>query len=215
MVKSMGDRQDDHVTEAKKEPSGAGRMLELTLAEITDFRAGDTVVYERIFRLLWPIGYRTAHRILLDRDDAEESAQEGFVRAWNARRSFKGDTADALAAWIITMIRRNALDELRRRRMPRGLAEGDPEDPTKHVEDSETCAHVHRALETLEPADRAAMVLAEIEELPQSEIATLMNLSVGALKVRLHRARRRFREAYSSIVRKSVKNTPKGDESNV
>ncbi|MEK8023859.1 MAG: sigma-70 family RNA polymerase sigma factor [Candidatus Hydrogenedentota bacterium] len=192
-----------------------GGPLHLSAPDIIDFRAGNTEIFERIFRTMWPIGFRAARRILLDRADAEEAAQEGFVRSWNARRSFKGESPDGLAAWIVTIIRRVALDVLRRRK-PTSIFETAiaPDDPTRTVETNETRDAVHRALGALDPADRAAIILFEIEDLPQAEAAELMRLTIGAYKVRLHRARRRFREVYARLAQ-GCEFTRKGGESDV
>lgn len=198
------------VASSQEGPEGAGPvpesappiatdLLVLSAEELLGFRAGDHAVCEKVFKALWPRLYRTAYRLLPDKAEAEEAAQEGFVRAWRARTSFHGDNANSVAAWIITIVRRTALDTLRRRKRAPEPFPAAPATPEAVLEARETCRDVRSALETLEPADRAAIVLFEIEELPQSEIASLMQLTVGAVKTRLSRARRRFREAYTRL----------------
>ncbi len=168
------------------------------------FRAGERAAVERVFRAFWPRLYRVAYRVLLTHDDAEEAAQEGFVRAHAARAGFRGATGDELGAWLAAITRNVALDSLRRsgkrHELPENAAAPASADPQGRLDARETCREVRSALESLEPGDRAAIVLFEVEELPQAEIAAGMKITVGALKVRLHRARRRFREAYLKIV---------------
>jgi RNA polymerase sigma-70 factor (ECF subfamily) len=173
--------------------------------DVAGFRAGETRAAERVFREYWPTLYRAAFRILMDHDEAEEAAQEAFVKGWNARGSFRGDSREALGAWLLAVTRRTALDHLRRRARTAPLADAEAlasgaDGPEAAAESRATCDEVRRALAALEPGDRAAIVLFEIEELPQAEIATGMGVSVNAFKVRLHRARRRFREAYIRII---------------
>lgn len=173
--------------------------------DVAAFREGDRDAAERIFRATWKALYRVSHRLLLDADAAQENAQAAFVRAWKARDAFRGTTTEALAAWLVTSARHRALDQLRRRKRQvplegANLHAAPGEGPEERLEAVETRDEVRRALEDLEPGDRAALVLFEIEEQPQAEIASAMEISVGAFKVRLHRARRRFREAYMRIV---------------
>ncbi len=174
----------------------------IAVEDVDGFRQGDTVVTERVFKGMWARLYRAAYRILPDHDEAEEAAQQGFVKAYHARSSFRGSEGAALAAWLLSIVRRTALDTLRakgkRSMLPEELPAPDPT-PAAQLEAQETCARVRATLARLEPGDRAAIVLYELEELAQAEIADEMGITVNAFKVRLHRARRRFRELYQRL----------------
>jgi RNA polymerase sigma-70 factor, ECF subfamily len=171
----------------------------LSAAEAGGFRAGDEQATEKVFNVMWPRLYRAAYRLLLDRDEAEEAAQHGFVRAYHARADFRGTEGGQLALWLLTAVRRNALDRLRTKKRFAPLADdlaSEADGPQALAEQQETCRQVRAAMARLETGDRAVLVLFEVEQLPQAEIAADMGITVNALKVRLHRARRRFREAY-------------------
>lgn len=203
MILTMTDQFREESPPSAMPTAGPPRHPEWSLADVTGFRDGDQYTVERIFKSAWPGLYRAAYRILLDHDDAEEAAQDGFVRAYRARNGFRGSAGGELAAWLATIVRRAALDSLRRSGklvpLPDELPIPSDDDQENALVESETCREVRTALQALDPGDRAALVLCEVEELPQAEIAAGLEISVGAFKVRLHRARRRFREAYLKV----------------
>lgn len=174
----------------------------LSAADAGGFRSGDEKTTEKVFAVMWPRLYRAAYRLLLDRDEAEEAAQHGFVRAYHARADFRGTEGGQLALWLLTAVRRNALDRLRTKKRFAPLADdhvSEADGPQALAEQRETCRQVRAAMARLDAGDRAVLVLFEVEQLPQAEIAAEMGITVNALKVRLHRARRRFREAYTRL----------------
>lgn len=177
----------------------ANAPWEIAPEDVARFCAAERTAFEKIFRVLWKPAFRAAHRIALNREDAEEAAQEGFVRAFRSCRNFRGDEPAALAGWLLTIVRRVALDALRRKKVRPVPLMPESDDPTRAIEASETCDHVRGALRALDDADRAVITLFEIEAVPQKEIAELMHLSIDAVKQRLSRARRKFREAYTRL----------------
>lgn len=186
----------------------------ITVADVDGFRQGDRIITEKIFKGMWPRLYRAAYRILPDHDEAEEAAQHGFVKAYHARGDFRGVAGGAFAAWLLSIVRRCTLDILRAKGKRAALPEDLPApgvSPAAQAERKETCAQVRAALAKLEPGDRAAIVMYELEELPQAEIADEMGITVNAFKVRLHRARRRLREALMRVLDGGTIATTGGD----
>ncbi len=163
------------------------------------FRDGDRATFERLFRLLWREIYRMTYRLLLSHDDAEEAAQEAFVRAHAERASFRGDSPESLRAWIRRIAWRAGLDLAVRRGKTSPMTEdlvAESDGPADRAISREAAGDVRAALSTLSFADRTALVLFEMEGVSIREIAETLRSSEAAIKVRLHRARRRFREAY-------------------
>ena len=130
--------------------------------------------------------------------DADDLVQETFARAIAARRSYQAGSNGR--AWLCRILcnlavseqRRRARDERLRTRviaMSPALAADEP--PPRALEDAELIA----ALATLAPCDRRILELAELEELSYREIARALECPLGTVMSRLHRARRRLREA--------------------
>jgi RNA polymerase sigma-70 factor (ECF subfamily) len=140
-------------------------------------------------------------RRLGDRDQAEELAQETFVRA------LKQETIASERSWLFAVASNLLRDEARRAARERARHEriraeaesgsaAEPE-PTS-VERAEERALARQALELLAERDRDALLMRE-EGLGYEEIAEALGLSVGSVGTTLSRARRRLMEAYESL----------------
>ena len=138
--------------------------------------------------------FRVALGVLHNREDAEETTQETFVRAY---RSFpRLREPERFRAWIVRIAFRLALDRVREtsRRARRELAAADPTPPTPTVEDlaasRELERRVRHAVDSLPKKFRMAVVLAAIEGHATSDVARLLGLPEGTVKSRLFQARK-------------------------
>lgn len=128
---------------------------------------------------------------------AEDLAQEAFLRAWVELRRFDASRG-AFSTWLFTIARNLALNELGRAgcrlRVPEHVADRPGEEPlpqeTAVLEQRRT--RLRAALLQLPAADRSVLALAYVEELAHADIARIEDCSAGAVKVRLHRARRKL-----------------------
>ena len=165
------------------------------------------------------------YRFLGSLQDAEEAAQETFIRAWQHRESFRGDSSTR--TWLFSIATRVCLDLLRgrkRRIVPatRGAAsdpsqpfEAPPEDiawlgplPTVYLSDSpDDPASVYTvgesvrlafvaALQTLTARQRAVLILRDVLAFSAAEAAVTLECSVGSVTSSLHRARLQMRRTY-------------------
>jgi RNA polymerase sigma-70 factor (ECF subfamily) len=182
---------------------------ERTLLE--GLRSHDPSALESLAQVYGALLFNVAVRITGSAADADDVVQETLLRAWN--RSPSGPAH--LRAWLVTVTTRLALNELRRRRrhpvapsstssQQPGAAGGFPEargeehpsyDPYKAVAAHLSEAEAVRALLALPPTLRAAMVLRALHGLDYAEIADVLGCSVGAARVKVHRARRRCARA--------------------
>jgi RNA polymerase sigma-70 factor (ECF subfamily) len=122
-----------------------------------------------------------------DRDEAQECVQEAFVRAWSHRR--KLDRTEHPEAWVRTVAYRLAVSRWRRtvrgRRAPdRALAT-----PATAAPPSESHVAVVEALRKLPEAQRRALVLHHIADLPVHQVARELGAPEGTVKARLSRGR--------------------------
>lgn len=157
-------------------------------------KAGDAEAYGELMRRYQDAVYRLTLRITLRAHDAEDAAQEAFVRAYQALVRF--DVERPFGPWILKIAANQALKKLRGRGLTAPLDELDipaEERQEKRVDDLEK---VRRSLANLEPADRAILALHYEERLKVAEIAAALGIREGAAKVRLFRARARLMEFF-------------------
>ena len=134
-----------------------------------------------------------------NRHDAEELAQETYLRAWRERGRRRGE--GSVRAWLCRIARNACLDHLRRSRkglFRRLLPTTDPPDATDlaaELEEKEGLAALRRAVASLSRPLRDVLVLREYGELSYEQIAGTLGVSPGTVMSRLHRARARVAEA--------------------
>ena len=157
---------------------------------------GDPQAFDSLVRLHTPRMYRVALRIVADSADAEDAVQDAWISAWRALRGYRGDAAPA--TWLYRVVSNAALAQLRRRHATVPIDEGaeerlwnvdDPDVPERATLRAEEVAAVHRAVAGLEPSQRVPLVLREFEGLSYEEVATVLEISVPAVRSRVHRAR--------------------------
>jgi RNA polymerase sigma-70 factor (ECF subfamily) len=133
--------------------------------------------------------YRFALYLTGNRMDAEDIVSETFVRLWTSSGTIRTETVKGL---LFTIARNCFLKGLKQssRRAPLDEQMADPAPGSDAVvEDRRKATEVLKAIENLPPADRAALVMRAMDELPYSEIARVLGISVVAAKVKVHRAR--------------------------
>ena len=139
---------------------------------------------------------RTAAR-MVGRDDAEDVAQEVFVKV---RRSLSAlEDFAKLDSWIYTITLNTARDALRRRAPEAAEPELEPADPHARTPEEialhdEMVACYLRHVEMLPPGYREVFVMGDFSHLAGEEIARRTGLTLGTVKVRLHRARARLQQ---------------------
>ena len=159
----------------------------MSLAQRGDLDAFDALVRRHRLRV-----YRVALRMLGDPAEAEDAAQEAFVRAWQALPRFRGDAA--FGTWMYRVVTNRCLTRLRDRRLSDPLPEAEAlQAPGTDTADSAVARvqieAVKRAIHQLTPEQRAPWVLRELEGLSYEQIADALDLSLSAVKARIHRAR--------------------------
>lgn len=167
--------------------------------------AGDTALYEIIMRRHNQLLYRVVRSILPNDDEAEDVMQEAYVRAYEHLRQFAGRAQ--FRTWLTRIAVHEALARVRRSirfspPSPRENFEGDPMDivaasdrtPEQQAADSELRNLLERAIAQLPESYRCVLMLRDVQEMSIDEVAHVLDLSEGIVKVRLHRARRALRK---------------------
>ena len=173
---------------------------ELPLAVRERFRDGDAdalgAVYDRYSRAVWAMALTVTRADHL----AQEATQEAFIRAWNSAASY--DASRDLGPWLLTIARYTALDLLRREMRPtRGghEAEQDAVVEAPGIDGAWLSWEVQEALDRLAEHEREIVRLSFFEDLTHAQIAERLDLPVGTVKSRSHRAHRRLAELLAHV----------------
>ncbi len=142
---------------------------------------------------------RLAAHVLHNPREAEDIAQEAFVKAFRLIGQFRGESG--FYAWLYRIVINLCLDKMRRKCMTSEIALEEGALPTlaAHAPDMEKRLAVEQVLNSLTPPMRAALTLREVEGLEYSEIALVLQIPVGTVRSRLNTAREQFRRRWEAI----------------
>ena len=181
-----------------------GRTLPLEeLNLIKRAKKGNERAFEAIVRMYEVRVYSYAYHLLGNREDAQEIAQETFIKLWNALPDFREEAS--LSTYLLRIVKNSCFDFLRKKReevLPlnerssegeeydRGLTDDDPEhNPAEAFARKEQIETVRRAIAALPEDAREILVLREFQNLTYAEIGEILELEEGTVRSRLNRAR--------------------------
>jgi len=162
------------------------------------FRRGDEAAFESLYRRQERRIYALALRLSQRPEEAADLTQEVFVKAWEGRAKF--ESFEHFTRWLRRVVVNDWLNGIRRKRPLELDARRDdddgaePEIEAPPLRDSPARIDLERALAALSPRLRAVLVLFDIYGHGHDEIAGLLEMTPGAAKVQLHRARRKLQE---------------------
>ena len=174
-------------------------------------RAGDREAFRAIMQRCNQRLFRVARGLMRDEAEAEDVLQEAYARAFAAIAAFRGEAG--IATWLTRIVLNEGHDRLRSRRATVELDEVEPAQVSGQVlsfpgssaanpEADAARAQIRRlievALDDLPEAFRLVFILREVEELSVEETAAHLGIRTETVKTRLHRARRRLRDALDS-----------------
>ncbi len=177
-------------------------------------RQADMVAFEKLLEIHQHRVVGTVARMIGDDQDAEDIAQQVFLRVWKSADRYR-PTAK-FTTWLFTITRNLVFNELRRRRRhpadsmdadiaPDSSARSCRESATRHPDqvylDRELQAAIQHAIDQLPEPQRLAIVLRRYEELPYEEIAIVLETTVPAVKSLLFRARQQLRDSLAAYLR--------------
>lgn len=163
--------------------------------------------FGELFRRHWWKVFQICRRFVRDHDDASDLAQETFFRAFRALEGYSGGHPAMFRAWLARIAANVGKNELRRRSRRPQLADQSPA-PTSVMTDSsqaetlvrrQQAATLAEALSRLPADHRTVLELAEYQQLPYSEIAAALGLSLSAVKMRAMRARAALARVYREV----------------
>jgi RNA polymerase sigma-70 factor (ECF subfamily) len=182
-------------------------------------RAGEESAYEELVRSYGGRMLAVARRFLPVEEDARDAVQDAFLSAFRSIDRFEGHAQ--LSTWLHRIVVNASLMKLRTRRrkpeqsieelLPGYLDDGHFERPASPwrsedldpAEQEELRELVMRSIHSLPEGHRNVLLLRDIEDLDTAEVAELLQISPGAVKTRLHRARQALRELLEPHLREA------------
>ena len=180
-------------------------------------RRGDGAAFESLIRRHEQRVHRLAWRILGDAEDALDAAQETFVKVWKALPRFEGGSR--FSTWLTRIAINQCRNELRRRRTVKhthplsldspidadGSTVGDSveartDDPSEVARAREVAHALRTSLHDLDGEAREVIVLRDGEDLSYEDIAEILDVPVGTVRSRLHRARSELRRRMAPVL---------------
>ena len=167
---------------------------------------GDSVAFMNIVEAYQKPVYNLCYRMLGDIAQAEDAAQETFLRVYTKLKTYNHDLK--FSSWLLSIASHYCIDQLRRQRFqmvswddlpPWRLLPTTAPEPEEAVLANETRDTLHVLLNTLPPDYRAAIILCYWHEMSYEEIAETLNTTVSAVKSRLFRARQMMIEQSENL----------------
>ena len=201
---SVGRRRGFARAAGRRGPRSSGVSETLSDNELVKrARSGDTAAFRVLVERYGKKAYWTAYNMLRGHEDAQDIAQEAFIRIhrfldrYNPKQKF--------STWLYQIVVNLSIDALRRRK-GRGSArlESVPEaatdrpGPAEEAERTERREKVREILDSLPEQYRVILLLRDIEGLPSREVAEILNMNHATVRWRLHRARALFKETWES-----------------
>lgn len=177
---------------------------------------GDESAYSELLRRFRRPVFSLIYRMIGDREQAEDLAQEAFVKAFNNLSSY--NPKYRFSSWLFKIANNHAIDYLRRAKLQTVSIHGSPhaasaereeetrivleahdETPEQEVMALELGGAIEEAIARLRPEYRTAIILRHVESRPYEEIAEIMDIPIGTVKTFLHRARAELRDVLAPL----------------
>ena len=141
-----------------------------------------------------------ARYLLRDPAEAEDVAQEAFVKLWKHRDRIEGDK---VRAWLMTVTRNACLDRLRRRKQTYSLEEWHQVDespgPMQGTMQRDLGRALRGAIAALREPYRSLVILRDVHQHSYEEVAAVLELNLSQVRVYLHRARKQLRQELAGV----------------
>lgn len=189
------------------------QQVETDLDLINSILAGDTGNYALLVKRHQRFVFTLALRFAKNREDAEEIAQDCFIKAYKALGTFK--QTSKFSTWLYTITYTTAMTYLRKKKINSSsiddeehvleLANKDSSFDADAVEKKSTYRYLNEAIEMLLPDDAAIITLFYKGEQSLEEIGQALAMDPNTVKVKLHRARHRLKEKLQFLLKEEVK----------
>ena len=173
---------------------------------------GDTNAFSHLINKYKNMVFTLVVKIVKNREDAEEVAQDSFIKAYQKLDSFKGDSK--FSTWLYTIAYRNALTKVRKKKLETTDIDTFVMDNHKDdhdfpqleaIKNNEQEKYVKQAVENLGETDSLLITLFYLNDNSIEEIQEITEMSQSNVKVRLFRARKKLYKELSLLLKEEIK----------
>lgn len=166
---------------------------------------GDHTLYETLVQRHQSYAMTIAYKIVNNREDAEEVAQDSFVKAFHKLDTFS--RMSKFSTWIYRIVSNTAITYVRKKKLNQfdlDKAKRVPVASKDEMEHSDRKWFIDKALSQMIPEDRMVVALFYLKDMTLEEIADITNYSTNTLKVRLFRARKRLADELKKVLKEEA-----------
>ena len=173
---------------------------------IDQLLAGNQSVYSVLVNKYKSYAYTIAQRILQNKPEAEEAAQDAFIKAYHHLAGFNRESR--FSTWLYRIVFNTAISYRRKSRHQFQSIETTVieynQDAEGMLEKTDKKKYLNQALQKLSDADRTALTLFYLEEFSLDEIAEITGMQANTAKVRIHRARQRLADELMTMLKQEA-----------
>jgi RNA polymerase sigma-70 factor (ECF subfamily) len=174
---------------------------------IAEIRAGNVNAYSVLVKKYKNMVFTLALRMVGNKEDAEEVAQDTFVKAYKALPKFKGTSK--FSTWLYRIVYNTSLDHIKKNKrvvLSEHIDEvneadiGSMQNALTYIEAKEKKQTIEKALLKLPEEERVLLTLFYFEEMPLKEISEITKMSYDNVKIKLHRSRKKLFHILKNVV---------------
>lgn len=178
---------------------------------IREILRGDPGSFSHLVEKYQHLAFSLSLKILNQREDAEEAAQDAFIKAYNSLATFNGSSA--FRTWFFRIVYNTAISKLRTRKtIEVGFDDvkitdkevADTENAIGLLSNDERIAYLQKGLLELEPEERVLLNMYYFDDFKIDEISSITALSVSNIKVKLFRSRKKLLEKLQNMLKDEV-----------
>jgi RNA polymerase sigma factor (sigma-70 family) len=178
---------------------------------IREILKGDSGSFSQLVEKYQHLAFTLSLKVLNQREDAEDAAQEAFIKAYNSLRYFNGKSA--FRTWFFRIVYNTAIIKLRSHKKAEvkieetRLTEAEitgTENAMNQFNIEERQKYLKLGLDKLEPEEKALLNMYYYDDFPMDEVAKITGLTVSNVKVKIHRSRKRLLKELTLILKDEV-----------
>lgn len=172
--------------------------IQSDILTINEVLGGDRQAYAQLVDRYQQYVFTLAYRLVPNREDAEEIAQDSFVKAYRYLADFRQESK--FSTWLYTIVQRNAISFLRKKQLDtqpvdnQELLVQDNSSSLRLLQSKSEKQMINAALTKLKPDEASVISLFYLQEQSLEEIGQILGIESGAAKVRLFRARQKLKQ---------------------
>ncbi len=178
---------------------------------IREILRGDPGSFSHLVEKYQHLAFSLSMKILNQREDAEEAAQDAFIKVYNSLAAFNGSSA--FRTWFFRIVYNTAISKLRtRKNVEVGFEDvkitdkevAETENAIGHLSSDERIIYLQKGLMELEPEEHALLNMYYFDDFSIDEISSITALSASNVKVKLFRTRKKLMEKLQNLLKDEV-----------